>query len=202
MSVDVGQAAPLFDGIDHDGLPFHLGSHIGNGWVLVWFWPNAPIKGGCGHNLADCGKVFRRNSHWLLNRGCRVVGVNYDTPLMNWVWGGAVDDLPFYLVSDPTREIAGLYGARRGDGEDWADLPRRMAFLIDPSGVVRRRWTIGGIEGAGGEAFVEDVFAALAELQPIHGVKAEPVIVPLTARRRLAGRLGRLRVRVARRLAT
>lgn len=150
---EVGHQAPLFEGTDHDQRLFHLETHIGDSWVLLWFWPNAPTTGGCGHSLSHCGATFRRNSLWLLEQGVRVIGVNYDDPWTNWLWAGAEDNMPFYLVSDETKEIAALYGAKRPDGADWEDLPLRRAFLIDPEGIIRETWSIFyGVD------FVEDVF--------------------------------------------
>jgi peroxiredoxin Q/BCP len=52
-----------------------------------------------------------------------------------------------------------VYGAKRAPDEQWPDFPKRVSFLIDPEGIVRRTYDVAD---PGGHA--EVVLADLDEL--------------------------------------
>lgn len=39
------------------------------------------------------------------------------------------------------------YGAKKGPDEQWPDFPRRVSFLVDPEGVVRRVYEVTDTAG-------------------------------------------------------
>ena len=45
-------------------------------------------------------------------------------------------------MSDTSRAVGEQYGAKKEPGEQWADFPRRITFLVDPTGVVRRVYQV------------------------------------------------------------
>ena len=66
----------------------------------------------------------------------------------------------FPLLSDPDRSIARLLDVRRPVGHPLASVPRRVTYLIDPAGLVRRAYDVGRhIEG-----HAEEVLADLEKL--------------------------------------
>lgn len=46
------------------------------------------------------------------------------------------------MLSDVDRSVGAEYGARRADTEDFNEFPKRLTFLIDPAGVVRRLYDV------------------------------------------------------------
>jgi peroxiredoxin len=38
--------------------------------------------------------------------------------------------------------VGALYGAKKGDDEQWNDFAKRVTTLIDPDGVVRKNYTV------------------------------------------------------------
>jgi peroxiredoxin Q/BCP len=60
-----------------------------------------------------------------------VVGVSYDKPETNRGWAEK-NDLPFKLLSDRDRELAGAVGAERA----LLPVPKRISYLVGADGVV------------------------------------------------------------------
>ena len=61
------------------------------------------------------------------------MGVSPDSPESHRRFREALD-IPFPLISDPGREVIGLYGARR---RIRAAPTKRVTYLIDKAGVIR-----------------------------------------------------------------
>jgi peroxiredoxin len=53
---------------------------------------------------------------------------------------------PFLLLSDPDRSAGRLYDAVRQPGEEYAEsgMPRRISYLIDPSGKIVKTYDLAG----------------------------------------------------------
>lgn len=49
-------------------------------------------------------------------------------------------------MADTTRSVGAAYDAVRQPGEDFheAGIPRRISYLIDPEGVIRRSYDLAG----------------------------------------------------------
>ena len=49
-------------------------------------------------------------------------------------------NIPFPILSDFNKEVAGQYGALHEDLVGLKGVPKRSAFVIDPSGTVQYAW--------------------------------------------------------------
>ena len=117
-----GATAPAFTAPTHDGRSLTLADLKGHP-VVLYFYPRADTP-GCtreAQGFRDAYPQFER-------AGVRIVGVSVDT----------VDDqrafaekcaLPFPLVADPSKTIAGAYGVLGPRG-----TARRVTFLLDAEG--------------------------------------------------------------------
>jgi peroxiredoxin Q/BCP len=92
-----------------------------------------------------------------------VFGASFDTPADNKTFAEA-QRFAFHLLSDVDRTVGEAYGALRGPDEQYPDFPRRISYLIDQEGVIRRVYTVTDTAGHAGE-----VLADLAELQGAAG---------------------------------
>lgn len=59
---------------------------------------------------------------------------------------------PFPLLSDPDQSIATILDVKRSPVHPLASIPRRVTYLIDPDGLIRRSYDVGRhIKGHAGE---------------------------------------------------
>lgn len=130
MKIDLGQPAPDFEAMAHDGTTVRLHDLRGH-WVLLWFYPEADTPGctieACG--LRDLGREIGA-------LGCRIFGVSFDDIGKNAAFA-AKHSLPFQLLCDTEQELGQAYDAIETEGAD-SGWPRRVSFLIDPVGNVAR----------------------------------------------------------------
>jgi peroxiredoxin Q/BCP len=84
--------------------------------------------------------------------------MSFDSPAANKAFRDK-QGFPFSLLSDVDRTVGDVYGAKRAPDEQWPDFPKRVSFLIDPQGIVRRTYEVAD---PGGHA--EVVLADLDEL--------------------------------------
>jgi len=71
-----------------------------------------------------------------------VIGVSFDSTQDNKSFA-ETEGFPFLLVSDLDRATAELYGTRRPPEDPLADyVSRRVTFLIDPGGIVRKVYEV------------------------------------------------------------
>ncbi len=122
--VEIGEIAPDFDAPTNDGRTLKLSSLRG-GPVILYFYPQADTP-GCTIE----SKGFRDIHPELAGRGVRVVGVSTDPVEAQEKFAGKYA-LPFPLVADFARSVAGAYGVLRENGR-----ARRVTFLIGPDGRV------------------------------------------------------------------
>jgi peroxiredoxin Q/BCP len=88
-----------------------------------------------------------------------VLGASFDTPADNKTFADA-QRFGFHLLSDVDRTVGTAYGAARGPDEQYPDFPRRISYLIDQEGIIRRAYTVTDTAG-----HASDVLADLTELQ-------------------------------------
>ena len=125
VMIKENKKAPDFNSVDQSGNKIKLSDFIGK-WVLLYFYPkdNTPgcTKEACA--LRDTHKEFTK-----LN--AVVLGVSKDSEKSH---SGFIEKfgLPFTLISDKEGKIINEYGA------DGIMMPKRISFLIDPEGVVRK----------------------------------------------------------------
>lgn len=68
--------------------------------------------------------------------GAVVLGASFDTVAENRAFADD-QEFTFALLSDPDRVAGSAYGVTRPDADKFAAFPRRMSFLVDPSGTIR-----------------------------------------------------------------
>ena len=92
-----------------------------------------------GQALRDRAEEFRRVD-------CVVIGVSFDTPADNKAFADA-QDFGFPLLSDVDRTVGARYEATRDDDDQYEAFPRRLSYLIDPAGVIRRSYIVSDVAG-------------------------------------------------------
>jgi peroxiredoxin Q/BCP len=88
-----------------------------------------------------------------------VLGASFDTVEENKAFADA-QSFGFRLLADTDRSVGALYGALRDSDDPYPDFPKRISYLIDPDGVIRRSYAVTDVD-----AHADDVLADLAALQ-------------------------------------
>ena len=88
-----------------------------------------------------------------------MLGASFDTQAENKAFADE-EQFGFRLLSDADRAVGKAYGAARADDHDAAAFPRRLSFLIDPEGVIRRVYRVADVA-----AHADEVLADLEALQ-------------------------------------
>jgi peroxiredoxin Q/BCP len=102
--LQIGQPAPDFELLSHDGTPVRLSDMRGQR-VVLFFYPRADTP-GC--TTQACG--FRDKFPVIEGVNATVIGLSPDEPKALARWK-AKQELPYTLVSDPYHEVAEAYGA-------------------------------------------------------------------------------------------
>jgi peroxiredoxin len=87
------------------------------------------------------------------------VGASFDTREENKAFADA-QGFGFRLLSDTDRQVGARYEVTREPDDQYADLPKRIAYLIDPEGVIRTSHEVTDVSG-----FASQVLSDLASLQ-------------------------------------
>jgi peroxiredoxin len=87
-----------------------------------------------------------------------VLGISFDPPAANKRFADK-QNFAFPLLSDIDHSVGNAYGVMRPPGYKWADLPRRITFLIDPERVIRRVYDVADVAH-----HADEVLADLREL--------------------------------------
>ncbi len=122
--IAVGEAAPDFEAKLQDGSTFRLSSTRGHPTVL-YFYPKADTP-GCTIEA----KGFRDHHAEFQKKGIQIVGVSVDDSPAQQAFAQKYG-LPFRLVADRDKKVAGAYGVLGPHG-----VARRVTFLIGPTGSV------------------------------------------------------------------
>lgn len=139
----VGDKVPEFNATSVDGTTWNLKNHVGDKYIVVYFYP-AAMTGGC--TAQAC--AYRDFSSDLNSEDAMVVGVSGDNVEGLQVFKKA-HNLNFTLLSDVSGEIASLFGVptreggtitREVDGKE-VELERgttanRWTFIIDKDGEI------------------------------------------------------------------
>ena len=88
-----------------------------------------------------------------------VFGASFDTPAENLAFADE-HHFGFVLLSDVDRAVGTRYEAVREPGEPYADFAQRIAYLIDPAGVIRQAYQVTDVA-----AFADDVLGDLTALR-------------------------------------
>ena len=149
-----GEAAPAFEGAASDGSTISLAGLRGAP-VVVFFYPkdDTPVctKEACG---------FRDHTTEIRALGAAVVGISNDSAASH-VGFAEKHGLDYPLISDSDGSIGKAFGVARLGGllSGWIP-PRRVTFVIDGAGIVRR--VLESEFNAG--THVDGALAALREL--------------------------------------
>lgn len=87
-----------------------------------------------------------------------ILGISFDTPEENLAFAEA-QGFPYRLLSDPDRSVGNSYGAARGPDEQYPDFAKRLTFLIDPEGIVRKVYVVTDVA-----AHPDEVLSDLGQL--------------------------------------
>ena len=85
---------------------------------------------------------------------CVIAGISFDAPAENKAFADK-HEFPYRLLSDEDRSVGELYGAKRPDDHQFASLARRVSFLIDPEGVVRKVYEVRDTAGHAAEVLAD-----------------------------------------------
>lgn len=135
MSIQEGKAAPAFTLTDASGKKVSLKDFKGKD-VVIYFYPKDDTP-GCTKEA--CG--FRDQWSALQARDVVLLGVSPDDAISHTRFA-AKYQLPFQLLSDPTREMMAAYGAY---GEKTMYGRKTMGVIrstvwIDGTGKVKKHW--------------------------------------------------------------
>jgi len=146
-----GTAAPDFTLNSQDGKSVSLRELRGK-WVVLYFYPK-DFTSGCtieARNFqSDAGEYEKRNA--------AILGVSTQHEKTHKAFC-AKEVLNFRLLADTKGEVSRKYGSIVNLGV--AKLSSRHTFLIDPQGVIRKRWMSVNFT-----AHSREVLSALDELQ-------------------------------------
>jgi len=92
------------------------------------------------------GQALRDRAEDFLRADCTVLGASFDTPAENKAFADA-QEFAFPLLSDVDRTVGERYEATREGDDQYASFPRRVSYLIDPAGVIRRSYTVSDVAG-------------------------------------------------------
>ena len=132
--VEVGDKAPAFTARDDSGNQWDLGDHVGEDFIILYFYP-AAMTGGCTNQACS----YRDGMSQIKDLDAMVVGVSGDEVEGLKLFKEA-HNLNFTLLSDPEGEISRKYGVPVGDG---GAIERNIngETLTLNRGVTASRWT-------------------------------------------------------------
>ena len=88
-----------------------------------------------------------------------MLGASFDSVEDNRAFAEA-ESFGFLLLSEVDRRVGRAYDAARPDDDPLASLPKRVSYLIDPDGAIRRSYHVTDTAGHAAE-----VLADLARLR-------------------------------------
>ena len=100
-------------------------------WKVIFFWPK-DFTFVCPTEIAAFGKLNRE----FTDRDAVVYGASIDSEFVHLAWRRShpdLKDLPFPMLADVKRELAGAFGVL--DRKEGVAL--RATFIVDPQGVIR-----------------------------------------------------------------
>ncbi len=78
--------------------------------------------------------------------GATILGASFDTVAENLAFAEA-QDFPFRLLSDVDRLVGAAYEVTRDPDDKYAAFPRRLSYLIAPSGLIHRAYDVTDVAG-------------------------------------------------------
>jgi peroxiredoxin len=163
--VSMGDTAPEFTVTAAGGEAYNdidevsLAAALKEGPVVLAFFP-AAFSGGCTEEMCE----FRDSIAAFKDVDAQIYGISVDLPfaLNRFI---EENDLPFPILSDFNQELIEAYGVVKPDMYGLKDVAQRSVFVIYEDGTVAYRWIQGEDEDMEYAELVDDVAAALADLQ-------------------------------------
>jgi len=129
--LEVGDAAPPFEGVNQNNEKISSDDYVGSKWV-IYFYPkdNTP---GCTAQACS----LRDGYDALRNHGIKVLGVSADGVKSHDKFASKFD-LPFALLADEDKEVInkfGVWGPKKFMGREYEGI-HRVSFVIDEKGVI------------------------------------------------------------------
>ena len=100
------------------------------------------------------GSGLRDSAHRFEELDAVILGASFDTPADNLVFAEA-QNFPFRLLSDIDRAVGTKYEVARGPDERFPELPKRIAYLIDPEGNIYRRYEVTDTAAHAGDVIAD-----------------------------------------------
>lgn len=130
----IGEKVPGFEATADDGSTWKIKNHIGENYLVVYFYP-AAMTGGCTAQACS----YRDLSSALESEDAMVVGVSGDN-VEGLQFFKEAHNLNFTLLSDESGEIARLFGVPVRDGGTFNSEFNGQEFELE-RGVTTSRWT-------------------------------------------------------------
>ena len=83
-----------------------------------------------------------------------MLGASFDTPEENKAFADA-QGFGYRLLSDVDRAVGTRYEVARDPGEQFAEFAQRIAYLIDPDGVIRKAYAVTDVNGFAAEVLAD-----------------------------------------------
>jgi peroxiredoxin Q/BCP len=125
--IQVGDKAPDFTLPSQSGEPVQLQDRLGQGVVVLYFYPKDNTRGCTAEACA-----FRDSHEVFTDAGAEVIGISSDSVDKHAAFAGQ-HKLPFTLLSDQGGQVRKSYGVPSVLGL----LPGRVTYVIDRQGTVR-----------------------------------------------------------------
>lgn len=132
--VSVGDKAPEFKAVADNGTTWDLKEHVGNDYIVVYFYPGA-MTSGCTRQAC----AYRDKQKDLEAADVTVVGISGDK-VENLKLFKKAENLNFTLLSDDKGEIAKAYGVPVGAGNSFKKVIDGTEFDVTRD-VTAKRWT-------------------------------------------------------------
>ncbi len=128
VAIKEGVRAPDFTLPSQDGSMVSLSQFAGIKSVVLFFYPKDESY-GCTKEACS----FRDNYEVFKEAGAEVIGISADDEASHKSFASN-HKLPFILLSDRDRKVAGLYKVGRTLGV----LPGRVTYVIDRNGIIKK----------------------------------------------------------------
>jgi peroxiredoxin Q/BCP len=105
------------------------------------------------------GRALRDRADRFTAANTDILGASFDTVAENKAFA-VEQEFAYPLLSDVDRRVGASYEVTRAAGDQYADYPLRVSYLIDPDGVIRRSYQVSDVA-----SHADVVLADLAVLQ-------------------------------------
>jgi thioredoxin-dependent peroxiredoxin len=127
VTLQIGDLAPELKLKDQNGNLVFLRDYASKKWVVLYFYPKDDTP-GCTKEACS----FRDESERLAPFNAQILGVSVDSSESHKKFARKYK-LNFPLLADSAKKVTKIYGALA-----FYRLARRMTFIIDPEGKIRK----------------------------------------------------------------